>query len=112
LLVGRVALVRAAERSRDARSNAHRPIINGSRRHLRRAGGSVKRVAAMMRLLVLCAALGIVGCANKQRNRRPSSAGQPIDVHELTADEVARAVQITPRGDDVFFRPRRSRRPR
>lgn len=57
----------------------------------------------MMRLLVLCAVLAFVGCADEQPQSQTFLAGQPIDVHELTADEVARAVQITPRGDDVFF---------
>ena len=54
------------------------------------------------RSLALAVAFLVGGCA-----AHPASqtylAGKPVDLHELTADEVASAVQITPRGDDVFF---------
>jgi hypothetical protein len=55
------------------------------------------------RSIVLAVTLLLVGCASRHNASQTYLAGKPVDLHELTADEVADAVQITPRGDDVFF---------
>lgn len=58
----------------------------------------------MTRLQVIIGlAAALAGCASHKPQTQLYLAGQPVDVRELTADEVAREVQITPRGDDVFF---------
>lgn len=49
----------------------------------------------------LIAAMISIGCS--PRDSQTYVGGQPINLHELTAGEVAREVRITPRGDDVFF---------
>jgi len=54
-------------------------------------------------VLALCAALALCGCASRTPTSQTYLAGQPVDLRELTAEEVAREVRITPRGDDVFF---------
>jgi hypothetical protein len=54
------------------------------------------------RFLILCAVL-VAACSPAAPQSQTYLAGQPVDLHELTAEDVARAVQITPRGDDVFF---------
>ena len=63
----------------------------------------MKRLAAVIgRVALGClAALVLVACS--QRDSQTYLGGRPVDLHELTADEVARAVRITPRGADVFF---------
>jgi hypothetical protein len=56
---------------------------------------------APWRMLVV--ALLCVGCSSRQPTSQVSLGGRPVDLQELTADQVAGAVQITPRGDEVFF---------
>jgi hypothetical protein len=58
---------------------------------------------ARSRLFALAVALLLAGCSAGRNGVQTYLAGKPVDLHELTADEVAGAVQITPRGDDVFF---------
>ena len=58
---------------------------------------------AYVRRVALCVAIAVAACAAKPPASQTYLAGQPVDLQELTAQEVARAVQITPRGDDVFF---------
>jgi len=53
------------------------------------------------RRLTLATAFFLAACASK--DTRAYLGGQPVDLQELTPEEVARAVQITPRGNDVFF---------
>jgi hypothetical protein len=49
----------------------------------------------------LAVVLVLAGCS--QRDSQTYVGGQPVNLHELTADDVAREVRITPRGGDVFF---------
>ncbi len=56
-----------------------------------------------MRLLALGGTLLLAGCAARGPESQAYFGGQPVDLRELSADEVARAVQITPRADDVLF---------
>jgi len=58
---------------------------------------------ADLRRVALCAAIALTACSAKPPESQTYLAGRPIDLQELTAQDVARAVQITPRGDDVFF---------
>lgn len=53
--------------------------------------------------LALCGVTALVGCSTGKPESQTYVGGQPVSLQELTAAEVARAVQITPRGDDVFF---------
>lgn len=55
------------------------------------------------RRLTLVGVLFFLGCSSSTPESQVSLAGRPVDLQELTADEVARDVQITPRGDSVFF---------
>jgi hypothetical protein len=55
------------------------------------------------RCLAFCAALLLSACSSAHPESQTYLAGQPVDLHELTPEEVARAVAITSRGDDVFF---------
>jgi hypothetical protein len=57
----------------------------------------------MRRLLALCLTLALAGCAARPPASQTFIAGQAVNLQELTAADVARQVQITPRGDDVFF---------
>src|SRR5262245_26146823 len=76
------------------------------RLRLARAWRAVKWNGAMradLRRVALCAAIALAACSAKPPESQTYLAGRPIDLQELTAQDVARAVQITPRGDDVFF---------
>ena len=57
------------------------------------------------RALGLALALGLLsfGCSASQSKSEASMGGRAVDLHELTAAEVASAVQIAPRGDAVVF---------
>lgn len=53
--------------------------------------------------LTLVVALLGGGCSSNRPTSPVALAGRPVDLQELTAAQVASAVQITPRGDDVLF---------
>jgi hypothetical protein len=55
------------------------------------------------RRLTVVGVLVFLGCSSRAPESQVSLAGRPIELQELTADEVARDVQITPRDDSVFF---------
>jgi len=55
------------------------------------------------RLLVGCIALALLGCGPRKPTAQSFVGGQPVDLDELTAAEVAHAVRIIPREDDIFF---------
>jgi hypothetical protein len=56
-----------------------------------------------VRWLAPCALVGLIGCATGKPAPQTTVGGEPVNLQELTAAEVASAVQITPRGDDVVF---------
>lgn len=56
-----------------------------------------------MRRLALGGTLLFAACSAGKPESQAYFGGQPVDLRDLTADEVARAVQITPRGDDILF---------
>ncbi len=55
--------------------------------------------------LALAAVVALAACAAQPpaQTQQTLLAGQAVNMQALTADEVARAVQITPRGQQVFF---------
>lgn len=59
-------------------------------------------MSTSVRLSVALAALCVAGCAAKS-TERSYLGSQPVDLHELTPAEVAREVDIVPRGNQVFF---------
>ncbi len=58
----------------------------------------------MRRSLVAgCMVLAVIGCGLRKPAAQSFIGGQPVDLDELTAAEVARAVRVTPRENDIFF---------
>jgi hypothetical protein len=60
-------------------------------------------MAARGRSGALAVALLLIGCATRADHSQAYLAGKPVDLRELTPDEVASAVKITARDNDVFF---------
>ncbi len=56
-----------------------------------------------MRAALLVVAILIAGCGAKTPPTQMLLGGQPVELPELTAAEVAAGVAVTPRGDDIFF---------
>lgn len=54
-------------------------------------------------LMVACVAVALLACGAKKPAAQSFVGGKPVDLDELTAAEVERAVRIAPREDDVFF---------
>jgi hypothetical protein len=61
------------------------------------------RTAVKRWLGIACIALALLGCGPKKPEAQSFVGGQPVNLDQLTAAEVARAVRVTPREDDIFF---------
>jgi hypothetical protein len=59
----------------------------------------------MRALCSICLVAGVLagGCAARRPETQAYFAGRPVDLQELSAQEVARAVRITPRARDIVF---------